>query len=49
MLSFRIKGGKEQVSKFLRAVKIFTFATSLGGPESLAQPPAFMSHKSIPR
>lgn len=26
MFSFRIKGGKEQVSKFLKAVKVFTLA-----------------------
>ena len=31
MISIRIKGGKEQVSKFLKAFKVFTLATSLGG------------------
>lgn len=48
MLSFRIKGGKEQVSKFLKAAKIFTLAESLGGVESLAQCPYFMTHASVP-
>ena len=48
MLSFRIKGGKEQVSKFLKAVKVFTLAESLGGVESLVQCPAFMTHASVP-
>jgi cystathionine beta-lyase/cystathionine gamma-synthase len=31
MISFRIKGGKEQVSKFLKALNKLTLATSLGG------------------
>ncbi len=48
MLSFRIKGGKEQVSKFLKACKVFTLAESLGGVESLIQCPAFMTHASVP-
>lgn len=48
MISFRIKGGKEQVSKFLKAVKVFTLAESLGGVESLVQCPAFMTHASVP-
>jgi cystathionine gamma-lyase len=33
MISFLIKGGLEQSSKFLRAVKVFTLAESLGGVE----------------
>ena len=48
MMSIRIKGEKEQVSKFLKAVKVFTLAESLGGVESLAQCPAFMTHASVP-
>jgi cystathionine gamma-lyase len=48
MISFRIKGAKPQVSKFLKALKIFILAESLGGVESLAQCPAFMTHASIP-
>jgi len=31
MISLRIKGGKENVSKFLKALNIFTLAESLGG------------------
>ena len=34
MISFYIKGGKEQAARFLKAVKIFTLAESLGGVES---------------
>jgi cystathionine gamma-lyase len=48
MISFRIKGGKPQVSKFLKALNIFILAESLGGVESLAQCPAFMTHASVP-
>lgn len=48
IISFRIKGGKEQVSKFLKALNVFTLAESLGGVESLAQCPAFMTHASVP-
>jgi len=48
MISFRIKGGKQQVSKFLKAVRVFTLAESLGGVESLAQNPYFMTHASVP-
>jgi cystathionine gamma-lyase len=48
MITFRVKGGKEQASKFLKAVKVFTLAESLGGVESLCQSPAFMTHASVP-
>lgn len=48
MLSIRIKGGKEQASKFLKNCKIITLAESLGGVESLAQVPALMTHASVP-
>lgn len=47
MLSFRIKGGKEQASKFLKACKVFIPAESLGGVESLVECPAFMNPGSV--
>ena len=47
MISFRIKGEKEEVRKFLKSLNIFTFATSLGGVHSLAILPAFTSHVSL--
>ena len=31
MVSFLIKGGFEQASKFLKSLKVFTLAESLGG------------------
>jgi cystathionine gamma-synthase len=37
MLSFQVKGGKDEVMKVAANVKIFTRATSLGGPESLIE------------
>ena len=49
MISFRLKGKKPQVSKFLKALKYFTLAESLGGVESLAQVPYFMTHASVPQ
>jgi len=48
MISFRIRGGKEQAEKFLTATRLFTLAESLGGVESLAEHPAQMTHGSIP-
>jgi len=48
MFSFRIKGGREQASKFLKNCKVFTLAESLGGVESLAQVPALMTHANVP-
>jgi cystathionine beta-lyase/cystathionine gamma-synthase len=38
----------ERADRFLRAVKIFTLAESLGGVESLISHPASMTHGSVP-
>ncbi|KAJ9580196.1 hypothetical protein L9F63_004139 [Diploptera punctata] len=48
ILSFYIKGGLEESSKFLSSLKVFTLAESLGGFESLAELPSVMTHASIP-
>ena len=48
MLSFFIKGNKEQVFKCLSQFKIFTLAESLGGVESLIEHPTSMTHASSP-
>jgi cystathionine gamma-lyase len=48
MLSFYIKGGIKQASNFLKALKVFTLAESLGGVESLAEHPVTMTHGSVP-
>jgi cystathionine gamma-lyase len=48
MLTFEIKGGLPAARKFLKAVKIFACAESLGGVESLIEHPAIMTHASVP-
>ena len=48
MISVELRGGLEQASAFLAALRIFTLAESLGGVESLAEHPAIMTHASIP-
>jgi len=48
MVSFEIRGGIEAANSFLRNVKVFSLAESLGGVDSLVEHPATMSHASIP-
>lgn len=48
ILSFHIKGKRENINNFLRALKYFSLAESLGGVESLIEIPYFMTHSSIP-
>ncbi|XP_012280924.1 cystathionine gamma-lyase [Orussus abietinus] len=45
MVTFYLKG---DAFKFLKALKIFTLAESLGGYESLAELPSVMTHASVP-
>ncbi|MDR3669369.1 MAG: PLP-dependent aspartate aminotransferase family protein [Holophaga sp.] len=48
MLSFELKdGSRTAVARFLRALRWFTLAESLGGVESLVSQPATMSHASM--
>ena len=49
MVSFQFKGTQADVDTIVRRLKIFTFAESLGGIESLVCHPATMTHGSIPR
>ena len=49
MLSFELKGDMETARKFLKALKVFTLAESLGGVESLVESPALMTHMSVPK
>ncbi|MHB1355050.1 MAG: cystathionine gamma-synthase [Anaerolineae bacterium] len=49
MVSFEIKGGRDAANSFLRSLRIFALAESLGGVESLACYPSEMTHGSIPR
>jgi cystathionine gamma-lyase len=48
MVSFRIKGGADEVNTFMKKLKIFHLAESLGGVESLANYSALMTHASFP-
>mmetsp|Transcript_39493 Transcript_39493/g.29169 ORF Transcript_39493/g.29169 Transcript_39493/m.29169 type:complete len:245 (-) Transcript_39493:37-771(-) len=48
MISFIIKGDLRTAERFLKSVKIFTLAESLGGVESLIESPALMTHASVP-
>jgi cystathionine gamma-lyase len=48
MLAFVLRGGLEAASAFLRSVRIFACAESLGGVESLIEHPAIMTHASVP-
>ena len=47
MLSFRLQK-EEWVPKFLKAIKLITFAASLGGTESFITYPATQTHMDIP-
>ena len=49
MVSFQFKGTLADVEEIVRRFKVFTFAESLGGVESLVCHPATMTHGSIPR
>ncbi|HEY9593804.1 MAG TPA: cystathionine gamma-synthase [Spirochaetia bacterium] len=48
MVSFRLKGGRPALDRFLKRLRVFTYAESLGGVESLVCHPATMTHASIP-
>ncbi|AKU91836.1 cystathionine gamma-synthase [Vulgatibacter incomptus] len=48
MMTFVVKGGLPAADRFLRRVKVFSLAESLGGVESLIEHPAIMTHASVP-
>lgn len=48
ILSLELRGGRRAALRFLRRLKVFTLAESLGGVESLAEHPASMTHASVP-
>jgi cystathionine gamma-lyase len=49
MLTFVLRGGLPAATAFLKAVRVFACAESLGGVESLIEHPAIMTHASVPR
>ena len=48
MITVVLKGGLKTATTFLERTKIFALAESLGGVESLIEPPAIMTHASVP-
>jgi cystathionine beta-lyase/cystathionine gamma-synthase len=48
MVTFEQRGTLAQASAFLRALRVFACAESLGGVESLAEHPATMTHAGLP-
>ncbi|KAF2895715.1 hypothetical protein ILUMI_10495 [Ignelater luminosus] len=48
MVAMYIKGGLEARKRFLSALKVFTFAASLGDCESLIEIPSIMTHTAVP-
>lgn len=49
MVSFTLEGGAEAAHAAVQRTRIFSFAESLGGVESLITHPASMTHAAIPR
>jgi cystathionine gamma-synthase/cystathionine gamma-lyase len=49
MVSLVLAGGEPAARRFLKTLRWFALAESLGGVESLAEHPALMTHASIPR
>ncbi len=48
IVSVELRGGRRSALAFLRRLKVFTLAESLGGVESLVDHPASMTHASVP-
>lgn len=48
LISFTIKGGKEQAQRFLNHLSLIKIAVSLGDAETLIQHPATMTHSVVP-
>jgi cystathionine gamma-synthase/cystathionine gamma-lyase len=48
MISLVVDGGLDRAASFLKKLRLFACAESLGGVESLAEHPAIMTHASIP-
>jgi len=48
LISFTIKGGKEQAQQFMNNLSLIKIAVSLGDAETLIQHPASMTHSGVP-
>ncbi len=49
MVTFELKGGLQAAKTFVKSLRLFALAESLGGVESLCDHPAIMTHASIPK
>ncbi|MCI4365326.1 MAG: PLP-dependent aspartate aminotransferase family protein [Thermoplasmata archaeon] len=49
IVSVDVRGGEKGALRFLKGLRIFTLAESLGAVESLVDHPASMTHASVPR
>ncbi|MCI4361207.1 MAG: PLP-dependent aspartate aminotransferase family protein, partial [Thermoplasmata archaeon] len=49
IVSAELVGGMGAARRFLRRLKVFSLAESLGGVESLIEHPASMTHASVPK
>lgn len=49
IVTVEVAGGLAGASAFMRSLKLFALAESLGGVESLADHPALMTHASVPK
>jgi cystathionine beta-lyase/cystathionine gamma-synthase len=47
MVTVELEGGPETAKRFVGALRVFTSAVSLGGVESLAEIPYFLTHQSM--
>lgn len=48
LISFTLKGGKEEAQHFMNQLKLVKLAVSLGDAETLIQHPATMTHSGVP-
>lgn len=48
MITFYCKGGRKEAAVFLKHLRVFALAESLGAVESLAESPSLMTHASVP-
>jgi methionine-gamma-lyase len=49
LISFTVKGGKEEAQRILNQLKLIKIAVSLGDAETLIQHPATMTHAVVPK
>jgi cystathionine gamma-synthase len=47
MVTVELQGGHEAAKQFVGSLRVFTSAVSLGGIESLAEIPYFLTHQSM--